>query len=141
MTVQLAYRIGYRTPTGSRGGLGASLPLAIVTDVPDTITRDQVEMALETWARWPSWRARMGAGSRVEIARVYMGGGETIADGVEAVAWSDISPAVKTITVPVDGQLWVRATQCARRADKSLREWTAEAIAYQVETEESRDNA
>lgn len=123
------WRISFRHPTGKGRAMGPPVPVADIEDVPEQRGRALLEEALAAWPPFEQWRARAGATAQLVLSRHYI---QDDAPLYPMYDWEQLSPPVKTITTVVDGQLWARATQCARRRGMSLREWSAEALSTAV---------
>lgn len=108
---------------------------ALIEEVPRSVNAQGVLDALADWSMWPSWQARMAPGGRLTVTaredavKAYVYGG---ADGFE-IPWEKLSPVERRLSIPLKGELHVKASRAARAANMSLAEWVRDVIAAAVE--------
>lgn len=94
---------------------------AVIEGVPAQLAAVDVEAVIEAWRQWPAWQQRRGPQGVLTIRR-RRGSDEIGAHGT-VLAWDQLVPAMRRLTVECDGALYQGVARAAARRGLSLQEW------------------
>lgn len=99
---------------------------AVIVDVPGELGLEAVSAALETWARWPQWQARVRPGAVLAVRPRRASDAEQIdgeAYAVHRLEWAALAPERKKLCADVDGPTYAAIARAARLSGLSLQRW------------------
>lgn len=100
---------------------GAADPWLLITEVPTTVSREEMLEALRAAPLWARWSARMDLDGRLVVRRWVRDDGEL--SFLERLSWDELAPGTRKLSLPVPGALHARLRRAAAAEGQSLTQW------------------
>lgn len=122
-------RAGWALQVTTRNG--KPRPILIVTDVPPGTKEFLIEKGLTEWAEWDKLRAQLPDFAALRV--VPWPDVDTTPDGMYVIAWDQLRPAVRRLTVPVEGPFYRALVRAATAAGQPLTTYVRDVLTAAVD--------